>query len=159
MARGTQDGGTWHLTSRLICEVFILSQRRGMKMTSSFMSAKEEELGYLKLCKKKKKILDQEKVARTPARSHGVALSSLEKRRRLLEKPPLPLHTRHWLWPPRPALLPLGKEAGRAARPPAASPANPSLPGTGSLAGRGAGHSSAGRGLGYRSRLTHTLTQ
>ena len=38
-------------------------------MTSSFMSAKEEELGYLKLCKKKK-ILDTEKVARTPARSH-----------------------------------------------------------------------------------------
>lgn len=40
-------------------------------MTSSFMSAKEEELGYLKLCKKKKKkILDKEKVSRTPARSH-----------------------------------------------------------------------------------------
>ena len=61
-------GGTWHLTSRLICEVFILSQRRGMKMTSSLMSAKEEELGYLKLGKKK--ILDKEKVTRTTARSH-----------------------------------------------------------------------------------------
>lgn len=37
-------------------------------MTSSLMSAKEEELGYLKLGKKK--ILDKEKVTRTPARSH-----------------------------------------------------------------------------------------
>lgn len=62
-------GGTWHLTLRLICEVFILSQRRGMEMTSSLMSAKEEELGYMKLGKKKK-ILDKEKLTRTPARSH-----------------------------------------------------------------------------------------
>lgn len=54
MARGPQDGGHLAPTSRLICEVFILSQRRGMKMTSSFMSAKEEQLGYLKLCRKKK---------------------------------------------------------------------------------------------------------
>ena len=38
-------------------------------MTSSFMSAEEEQLGYLKLCKKKK-ILDKKKVATTPARSH-----------------------------------------------------------------------------------------
>ena len=55
MARGPQDGGHLALTSRLISEFFILSQRRGVKMTSSFMSAEEEQLLYLKLCKKKKK--------------------------------------------------------------------------------------------------------
>lgn len=44
MARGPQDGGHLALTSRLISEVFILSQRRGVKMTSSFMSAEEEQL-------------------------------------------------------------------------------------------------------------------
>jgi hypothetical protein len=43
--------GTWHLTSSLICEVLILSQRRGMEVTSSLMSATKEELGYLKLAK------------------------------------------------------------------------------------------------------------
>lgn len=39
-------------------------------MTSSLMS-ENKELGYLKLCKKKKKkILDKERVTKTPARSH-----------------------------------------------------------------------------------------
>lgn len=146
-SNGTQAdrmGGTWHLTLRLIWEVFILSQRRGMEITSSLMS-ENKELGYLKL--QKKKILDKERVTKTPARSHWTALGRGEG---LPEKPPLPLHTHRWLWPPRPALLPCGEGGGQGSQAPSCQSSQPWPSWNREPAGRAARCSSAagGRELG-----------
>lgn len=76
-------------------------------MTSSLMSAKKEELGYLKLRKKKKKILDKERITRTPARSHRVSLSSLKRRREASGETASASAHHPWLWPPQASPSPL----------------------------------------------------
>lgn len=72
----------------------------------------------------------------------------------LLEKPPLPLHTCHRLWPPKPALLPSGEGGGQGSQAPSCQSSQPQPSWNRESTGRAAGHSSVGRGLGYRSRLT-----